>query len=112
MRDVIKPVWGAPTGKRPTTGSDLFRIQSPPAAAFQVGLEFFPFGPVIFFCQRGAGIEAGLAFPEGGGIGHIGGVAAGLAVGQGQQFEEVDDLQGGLAGVAGGAVDPAGRNSR
>jgi hypothetical protein len=62
-------------------------IQGPPAEAFKLGLELFSFSPVGLFPDGRAIIEADFAFPEGGGKGQASGVAAGLAVGHGKQFQ-------------------------
>jgi hypothetical protein len=47
----------------------LIRVLSPPTIAFQVGLKLFLLLQVFFFPEGRAVFEAGLAFPQGRGIG-------------------------------------------
>ncbi len=85
-------------------------IQGPPAKTFPIGPKFFPFFPLFFFPVRQAVFEADLPFPESGGIGHTGAIAAIFTVGHGRELENVDYFQGCLAGVVGDDLIPAGIN--
>ena len=94
----------APTWKKPASPGadrkDPSIIYGAPTKTSEISLESPPLFSVMFLPNRRTVVRGDLALAQGGGVGHAGSVAAGLAVGHGEKLQDFHDFEPRLAGIA------------